>query len=824
VHKKYTYKNGKRYGPYLYENKRVGDKVVTTYLGVTDDSSNKKFISFKLFGIILAFLLVLLLLFFIYKNSFIVGMASLDVSSSYKAGEELSGSLKFNLKEGELIPKDSKIRVNFGEQIKEFSLSELVSQSVVSGDFFAENTGVTGSGEGYGLAGKKEFYPEVEFELRIFSDSEESSSGGAETPIETPSGEVVETIPENTEEATETPSGAEGESDIVEPVENIGEATETPSQAGESAATDSSETTSAEASESSEVVASSSGDVSSEISGESAITGAAISENEIIVPGKVKNGEMFSYNLEEQTAEIVSESVKANGSSISDSEIKLEIKDNVAEVSTNYKIIEEGFGQEYLGDKTLEIKIDLDKFEINVTESGKLNVELVYNNAVIVELEEEIVVSESSEEKEEIIDKEKEEIVDKEKEEGLIEINESIVNETIETNITLIENISSINLSLIKNIDDIRIARNGNTSINLSEYFAGAERYELNSSNISVIFEDDILTLIPELELVGFVKARIIAYSGNESLESNEFEIFVSSREIKIETQRERIIVGKPVKWTKNISVEGAENITIELEGAGNISVRKIEDGQEIEIKGITGRVSGEIELEKESKITRFFRNIFRGITGRTIEEFNSSALVEVSLNDSATNYIIEYYTEAPQAYEENISNGKRVIVSGPDNLNYTDVLAFSEIDESFGIKDKSKIKIYWSENNSYVQFNASDLDENGVIDYIEWNVPHLSNQTFEIILIIKAEHLDSNRTFIEDVYELVKARDGNWTSIPAGDYVRVTFEQPLTSEKDITIYARACADNSTILINGVNVPCDIYKKKLRLDEIRGSL
>ncbi|RMD67585.1 hypothetical protein D6817_01160, partial [Candidatus Pacearchaeota archaeon] len=30
---KYTYKKGKRYGPYWYENKRVGNKVVSVYLG-----------------------------------------------------------------------------------------------------------------------------------------------------------------------------------------------------------------------------------------------------------------------------------------------------------------------------------------------------------------------------------------------------------------------------------------------------------------------------------------------------------------------------------------------------------------------------------------------------------------------------------------------------------------------------------------------------------------------------------------------------------------------------------------------------------------------
>src|SRR3989344_8077523 len=33
VHKKYSYRDGKKYGPYFYENKRVGEKVVTSYLG-----------------------------------------------------------------------------------------------------------------------------------------------------------------------------------------------------------------------------------------------------------------------------------------------------------------------------------------------------------------------------------------------------------------------------------------------------------------------------------------------------------------------------------------------------------------------------------------------------------------------------------------------------------------------------------------------------------------------------------------------------------------------------------------------------------------------
>ncbi|MDP3026792.1 MAG: hypothetical protein Q8N63_03720, partial [Nanoarchaeota archaeon] len=130
------------------------------------------------------------------------------------------------------------------------------------------------------------------------------------------------------------------------------------------------------------------------------------------------------------------------------------------------------------------------------------------------------------------------------------------------------------------------------------------------------------------------------------------------------------------------------------------------------------------------------------------------------------------------------------------------------------------------------VNFTAYDLDEDGMIDYIEWNVPHLSNQTYEIIYITKAEHLDENYTFIKDVYEQVKALDDNWTLIPNSQYIRVTFEKPLDKTKDITIYARvkdncSASENennsiiNSIMINGTEVPCDIYQKKKRIDEIR---
>ncbi|MEM4271031.1 MAG: hypothetical protein QXO70_02975, partial [Candidatus Pacearchaeota archaeon] len=138
------------------------------------------------------------------------------------------------------------------------------------------------------------------------------------------------------------------------------------------------------------------------------------------------------------------------------------------------------------------------------------------------------------------------------------------------------------------------------------------------------------------------------------------------------------------------------------------------------------------------------------------------------------------------------MTNGKRIVVSGPEDLEYKDVLAYTKIPEILNVGEESRIKIFWKEESSFVNFNARDTDNNGKLDYIEWIVPHSSNQTFEIIIITKAEHLDENRNFIEEVYEKVKTRDNNYTEIPANHYLRVTFQQNLTKEKDITIYAKS--------------------------------
>ena len=61
-------------------------------------------------------------------------------------------------------------------QSYEYSLDSLVSNEIVDGEFYIENTDVSGKGTGYGVAGERIVYPVVSFVLGVYSsDGDESN-------------------------------------------------------------------------------------------------------------------------------------------------------------------------------------------------------------------------------------------------------------------------------------------------------------------------------------------------------------------------------------------------------------------------------------------------------------------------------------------------------------------------------------------------------------------------------------------------------------------------------------------------------------------------
>jgi hypothetical protein len=345
----------------------------------------------------------------------------------------------------------------------------------------------------------------------------------------------------------------------------------------------------------------------------------------------------------------------------------------------------------------------------------------------------------------------------------------------------------------------------------------------------------------------------IINETINKSLENNLTlgVVNFTNSSLKIDTTQYGAVIGMPVKWKKKILAENLTNVSVELpKEAENIIVYKvinetIKGEQEVSRENvdsfsITGNVLGGNYNSRGLGIINFFKNLFSNlfgaITGRVIDVSENTDSIDVNIEDNSTNYEIEYETPAPVAIEENTSYGKKIVISS--EVHYENILAYSELAKEIPL---DKIKLYYYDDASGEKIltlfdaydhngdliNGNTLEENGyenisvddlmnssevvsvtkiqpdMVSFITWVVPHTSNQTYEIIIdVSKAEHLDSNRTFIEDIYDSVKAQDGLWSPIiNNSEYIRVTFEKNLTNINDITIFPRVINGNPIIEI-----------------------
>gem|GEM_PF-6698078 len=97
---------------------------------------------------------------------------------------------------------------------------------------------------------------------------------------------------------------------------------------------------------------------------------------------------------------------------------------------------------------------------------------------------------------------------------------------------------------------------------------------------------------------------------------------------------------------------------------------------------------------------------------------------------------LIEYNTSGPAIELMNISkHQKRIMISA--NLPFVNVTAEAELPSP---TKKENIKLFWIVNGTKTQHPINlftDRNNDSLIDAIEWTVPHLSNQTFEISITV---------------------------------------------------------------------------------------
>jgi hypothetical protein len=702
VHKKYTYKDGKRFGPYYYETKRVNGKIITKYLG--SDIENNFFSKHKLLFVFYVSFFSLAL-FLVPLN--ITGNVSLEVHDTYNVGDVINGKFNLNLAQGELIPSDSIVTVKYGNITKDFILSSLVNEPAVQGNFYSKSVSIEGYGDGYGLIGTNKEYPFVDFDLRVVKDSKSSDNSNSENSVSSETSENTQNV-----EGVSADTGSSQSSDLE---------------------TSSSETSSDSTS-------------SSENLDQSAITGSVISE--ATISGRVSKNQDFTYSLNDgETVELVPGSIYYNGEMLNDDSVKIKIKNGEVTVSTSYSIDKEGYGEDFAGNKKETISLNLESFGLVATENSEISIVLSYGNDVISQDSKNIVIISDNSEIDSSSDSGSSGVV----EDSNIspDLNGSTSNQTIPSNNTL--------------------------------------------SNSTIVSN---FTVTNQTSLINDTLPLIVESSTNVTVE--QFSA----------------VIGKPVKWKKTIEVDANDTSSLVVEiplSADNITVNKIKlNGESVSdnsVSPITGGIIANGNVPKKSFISKILD--FFALTGRAIDDSDLAATSEISLEIDQTDDLVEveYYTDAPTSTEEDEGNKKIVHVSSPSDVHYENVLIFTNLSNSLRINSLADIKIEWVENNSLLDiYYANDTNNDGYYDYIEWIAPHLSNQTFNIIVITNAQHLDQNKIFVSNIYNETKALDGIWSeTIPDGHYVRVTFEHNLTFKNDITLYPRVVSGNPSIIIYEYN-------------------
>ncbi len=777
VHKRYVWKNGKRFGPYYYESYREGNKIRKKYIG-SSIAKNNSLGLYLIFGLILV---ILLAFFFIWKGTLtgkVVAGVDEFYSYSYTFGESLRGNFKIFLLAGELMPENSKVIVQIGNQTREMFLYEVASAQRETGDYYLGGSNLSGSGKGFGAKGRKEVYPLVNFELEVFDDLEDNKKENNSSVQSDGSGQDISEVLENDLETNQNfssdDSDIQNQSSVVEgdverpsdlitpqadeesaPLESIESEPVQDQSKADSSSEGADEEKSASSSESDVEIKQDNPDAKGENKesngeneqsetkgpsteeGTSLISGAAISEKEESdkIKGVVSRGQDYSYELgKKKNVRIVPGSVKVNGTGINDGLVFLSVINGVTRVVTNYSMIEEGFGPDYLGEN-FSLMINLTKFNISVYDSN-LKIEISLDNIPIRNFEEtlNLRMNEGSDPNNNSLDTSIPENWTN------VTLPGNITNITLPgniTNTTLIQNLSNItylnetnltfmnetnltifnfsnftqNLSILKEIVFLKIEGNESLKINLSDYFLGAEGYNFTGRNILWDFADQMLTLKADGDFRGYTQARILAYQGNESLESKEIAILVSSGDLRISTLRDRIVIGRPVRWVKNITNNVIENVTIELPAeALNVSVIKISKDKQIRSSSVS--ISGNVVYgEGEGGLLLFVKSLWAKFRGSSINanvvaddsfKLREKKNIAVKLTDDSDKYLLEYYTAPPVVLEREYSGGKHIYISAPDSLNYTDVIAFTALDNNLGIKSAEDVRVKWYDSERF--------------------------------------------------------------------------------------------------------------------------
>ncbi|MBN2422618.1 hypothetical protein JXB41_05295 [Candidatus Woesearchaeota archaeon] len=218
--------------------------------------------------------------------------------------------------------------------------------------------------------------------------------------------------------------------------------------------------------------------------------------------------------------------------------------------------------------------------------------------------------------------------------------------------------------------------------------------------------------------------------------------------------------INKPVKWSSKINASSMNKIELPSQ-IYNLSLDKYEEKaavlsdnanfslEEFNLIGLNKRkekLIKDLEDIQTSTNKNEINNIFEKISSiseelkainipEDIPETEINGNIILSLENISGIVEISYYTPGPQLTEEIINDYKKIVTISSD-LHYENVLTYAYIIEA----EISSIQVYWLVNNSKIRvhdLNYIDTNNNGLVDKLEWFVPHLSNQSYEIDIVV---------------------------------------------------------------------------------------
>ena len=120
------------------------------------------------------------------------GLATLQLATNYQPNEPVDGVLRLSLLKGELITEDTSFIIDIAGEEHSYPLTELISGEGVEGNYYIKDSGISGTGLGYGIQGTKYSNPEVSFKLNVVDvreipkevnkETETSNESVSETP------------------------------------------------------------------------------------------------------------------------------------------------------------------------------------------------------------------------------------------------------------------------------------------------------------------------------------------------------------------------------------------------------------------------------------------------------------------------------------------------------------------------------------------------------------------------------------------------------------------------------------------------------------------